>query len=63
MTRSLARHHTERGSGLGVHRRLMERTLSWEHPFRRLAIPLGSPTEDPDRHSSTSCLVRLRLLQ
>jgi hypothetical protein len=25
------------------------RTLSWEHLFRRLAIRLGSPIEDPDR--------------
>ncbi len=63
MTRSLARDHTEGGSGLGVHRRLMERTLSWEHPFRRLAIRLDRLPKIQTGFRRTSCLVRLRLLQ
>ena len=34
----LARRNTEHGSGLGVYRWFVERTLSWEHQFRRLWI-------------------------
>ena len=34
----LARRRTEHGSGLGVHRWVVERTLSWLHQFRRLRI-------------------------
>jgi len=34
----LAKRHTENGSGLGVHRWEVERTLSWLHQFRRLRI-------------------------
>jgi transposase len=34
----LARRRTEHGSGLGVYRWFVERTLSWEHQFRRLGI-------------------------
>lgn len=34
----LARRNTEHGSGLGVHRWVVERTLSWLHQFRRLRI-------------------------
>jgi transposase len=32
----LARRREEHGSGLGVHRWVVERTLSWFHQFRRL---------------------------
>lgn len=32
------RRRTEHGSGLGVFRRFVERTLSWEHQFRRLWV-------------------------
>lgn len=34
----LARRNTENGSGLGVYRWVVERTLSWLHQFRRLRI-------------------------
>jgi transposase len=34
----LARRFTPHGSGLGVHRWVVERTLSWLHQFRRLRI-------------------------
>lgn len=34
----LARRRTERGSGLGVYRWVVERTLSWLHQFCRLRI-------------------------
>lgn len=34
----LAKRRTEHGSGLGVHRWVIERTLSWLHQYRRLRI-------------------------
>ena len=34
----LAKRNTEHGSGLGVYRWVVERTLSWLHQFRRLRI-------------------------
>jgi len=34
----LARRRTENGSGLGIHRWVVERTQSWLHQFRRLRI-------------------------
>ena len=34
----LARRYTEHGSGLGVTRWVVERTLSWLHQFRRLRV-------------------------
>ena len=34
----LARRGTEQGSGLGVYRWVVERTLSWLHQYRRLRI-------------------------
>lgn len=34
----LAKRRTGHGSGLGVHRWVVERTLSWLHQFRRLRI-------------------------
>jgi transposase len=34
----LAKRNTPHGSGLGVHRWVVERTLAWLHQFRRLRI-------------------------
>ena len=34
----LAGHRSERGSGLGMYRWVVERTLSWLHQYRRLRI-------------------------
>ena len=34
----LARRRTEHGSGLGKYRRVVERTISWLHQFRRLRV-------------------------
>ena len=34
----LAKRLTEHGSGLGIHRRVLARTLAWLHQFRRLRI-------------------------
>lgn len=38
ITPILAKRRTEHGSGLGVYRWVVERTLSWLHRFRRLRI-------------------------
>lgn len=38
ITPCIARRYTEQGSGLGVYRSVVERTLSWLHQFRRLRI-------------------------
>jgi len=38
ITPRIARRHTEHGSGLGVYRWVIERTLSWLHSFRRLRL-------------------------
>ena len=35
---ALARRNREHGSGLGVHRWVVERTLSWLHQYRRLRV-------------------------
>lgn len=35
---ALARRGAEHGSGLGVHRWVVERTLGWLHQFRRLRV-------------------------
>ena len=34
----LAKRRTPHGSGLGVHRRVVERTIRWFHQFRRLRV-------------------------
>jgi transposase len=34
----LAKRNTAHGSGLGVHRWVVERTISWFHQFRRLRV-------------------------
>lgn len=34
----IARRRTDHGSGLGTYRWVVERTLSWLHQFRRLAV-------------------------
>ena len=38
MTPVLARRNTEHGSGLGVYRWVIERSISWLHQFRRLRV-------------------------
>ena len=38
ITPILAKRHTENGSGLGMHRWVVERTLSWLHQYRRLRV-------------------------
>jgi transposase len=38
ITPRIARRYTDHGSGLGVYRWVIERTISWLHQFRRLRI-------------------------
>ncbi|MBN1844276.1 MAG: transposase [Sedimentisphaerales bacterium] len=38
ITPRIARRHTPHGSGLGIYRWVVERTLGWLHQFRRLRI-------------------------
>ena len=59
----LARRRTEHGSGLGVSRWFVERTLSWEHQFRRLAIRWDRLPEIQNAWLLlASCLICMRLL-
>jgi transposase len=59
----LARRNTEHGSGLGVYRWFVERTLSWAHQFRRLAIRWDPLPEIQSAWLSLACcLICLRLL-
>jgi transposase len=59
----LARRNTEHGSGLGGYRWFVERTLSWEHQFRRLWIRWDRlPEIQMAWMSLASCLICLRLL-
>jgi len=38
ITAAIAKRNTEHGSGLGVFRWVVERTISWLHQFRRLRV-------------------------
>ena len=38
MDPKIARRRTEHGSGLGIYRWVVERTVSWLHSFRRLRL-------------------------
>jgi transposase len=59
----LARRRTAHGSGLGVYRWFVERSLSWKHQFRRLAIRWDRLPEIQDAWMSLACsLICLRLL-
>lgn len=44
----LAKRNTEHGSGLGVHRWVVERTLCWYHRFRRLRIRYDRRADIPE---------------
>ena len=38
------------GSGLGVYRWVVERTVAWYHGMKRLRIPVGTPRRHPRSH-------------
>lgn len=51
----LAKRGTKHGSGLGVHRWVVERTLSWLHQFRRLRIRYEKLPEIHEAFLSIGC--------
>jgi transposase len=59
----LARRRTPHGSGLGVYRWVVERTLAWLHQFRRLRIRWERRPEMHEALMSLACaLICWRLL-
>jgi transposase len=53
----LAQRNTEHGSGLGVWRWVVERTLSWLHQFRRLRIRYEKLPEIHDAFLQIGCIL------
>ncbi len=51
----LARRQTEHGSGLGVHRWVVERSLSWLHQYRRLRVRFERTPEIHEAFMSLGC--------
>jgi transposase len=51
----LARRFTPHGSGLGVHRWVVERTLSWLHQYRRLRIRYERRAELHEAFMTLAC--------
>lgn len=63
ITPVLAARNTEHGSGLGVYRWFVERTISWLHSFGRLRRRLDRHTEIQEAFLKLSCsLICLRFL-
>jgi transposase len=54
---ALARRNTEHGSGLGVHRWVVERTLSWLHQFRRLRVRYERRADIHEAFLTLGCIV------
>jgi transposase len=60
----LAQRRTEHGSGLGIYRWVVERTLSWLHQFRRLRIRYERRADIHEAFLSLGCsLICLRWLE
>jgi transposase len=57
ITPVLAERYTENGSGLGVFRWFIERTLSWLHAFGRLRRRLGRLTEIQEAFLRLACAI------
>lgn len=58
---SLARRDAEHGSGLGVYRWVVERTLGWLHQFRRLRVRYERRRDIHEPFLSKGCsLIRCR---
>ena len=63
VTPVLAERNTEHGSGLGVFRWFVERTISWLHSFGRLRRRLDRLTEVQEAFLRLACaLICLRIL-
>jgi len=54
---AIARRYTEHGSGLGVHRWVVERTLSWLHQFRRLRVRYERRADIHEAFLTLGCIV------
>jgi len=60
----IARRYTEHGSGLGIYRWVVERTLSWLHQFRRLRVRFERYAHIHQAFLSIGCsLICLRFLK
>lgn len=53
----IAKRNTEHGSGLGVYRWVVERTLSWLHQFRRLRIRYERRDDIHDAFLTIGCIM------
>jgi len=53
----LAKRYTENGSGLGVFRWVVERTLSWLHQFRRLRVRYERRADIHEALLKVACIV------
>ena len=53
----IPKRNTEHGSGLGVHRWVVERTLSWLHQFRRLRIRYERRADIHNAFLTIGCLL------
>lgn len=53
----IAKRNTEHGSGLGVYRWVVERTLSWLHQFRRLRIRYERRGDIHDAFLTIGCIM------
>jgi len=57
ITPRIARRNTDHGSGLGVFRWVVERTLSWLHQFRRLRIRYERRLDIHDAFVTIACII------
>jgi transposase len=63
ITPVLAKRNTPHGSGLGVHRWYVERTIAWLHQFRRLRIRYERRADLHEAFVSLACsLITFRFL-
>lgn len=53
----LARRNTEHGSGLGVYRWVVERSLSWLHQFRRLRVRYEKRDDIHEAFMTIGCII------
>jgi transposase len=53
----IARRNTDHGSGLGIYRWVVERSLSWLHQFRRLRIRYERRADIHDAFLTIGCIL------
>jgi transposase len=53
----IARRNTEHGSGLGIYRGVVERTVSWLHQFRRLRVRYERRVDIHDAFLTIGCIL------